>query len=118
MLADCRLRAGLELFAHTWDPLVLAALSTGPLRRSRLLAMTGGMSDKVLTDSLRRLLASGLVERHHFPAAPPRVEYLLTPLGTSLVEGPMRVLGDWTVQHAEELLDAQEGSATSARLTS
>lgn len=113
VLADCRLRAGLELFAHTWDPVVLAALATGPLRRSRLLAMAGGMSDKVLTDTLRRLLANGLAERHHYPAAPPRVEYRLTPLGNSLVEGPMRALGDWTVQHAEELLDAQERSSAS-----
>jgi DNA-binding HxlR family transcriptional regulator len=111
VLADCRLRAGLELFAHTWDPVVLAALSAGPLRRSRLLAMAGSMSDKVLTESLRRLLANGLAERHHYPAAPPRVEYRLTPLGVSLVEGPMRALGDWTVQHGDELLEAQERSA-------
>ncbi|MBM9505332.1 winged helix-turn-helix transcriptional regulator [Actinacidiphila acididurans] len=114
VLADCRLRAGTELFAHTWDPVVLAALSIGPLRRSRLLSMTGGMSDKVLTDTLRRLLANGLVARLHYPAAPPRVEYQLTALGTSLVEGPMRALGDWAVRHGDELLEAQERAARSA----
>jgi len=111
LLVDCQLRAGTELFAHTWDPVVLAALSTAPLRRSQLLAMTGGISDKVLTDTLRRLLANGLIERRPFPTAPPRVDYALTPLGSSLVEGPMRALSRWTQEHGEALLEAQERTA-------
>ncbi|MEE4541182.1 helix-turn-helix domain-containing protein [Streptomyces sp. V4-01] len=113
-LVDCRLRAATELLAHTWDPLVLAALSPGPLRRSALLASTGGMSDKVLTEALRRLLANGLVERRTYPAAPPRVEYGLTPLGASLTEGPLRALADWALDHGEQLLDAQERAAAAA----
>lgn len=117
VLVDCRLRAGTELFAHTWDPLLLAALSPGPLRRSALLASTGGMSDKVLTQSLRRLLANGLVERRTYRAAPPRVEYGLTPLGASLTEGPLRALADWTLAHGEQLLDAQERAAADAGLS-
>jgi DNA-binding HxlR family transcriptional regulator len=108
VLVDCRLRAATELFAHTWDPLVVAALSNGPLRRRALLASTGGMSDKVLTETLRRLLANGLVERRSYPAAPPRVEYGLTPLGASLAAGPLRAMADWTTAHGEELLEAQE----------
>jgi DNA-binding HxlR family transcriptional regulator len=114
VLVDCRLRAATELLAHTWDPLVLAALSPGPLRRSALLASTGGMSDKVLTQSLRRLLANGLVARRTYPAAPPRVEYGLTPLGASLTEGPLRALADWALVHGEQLLDAQERAADDA----
>ncbi|SEF78940.1 transcriptional regulator, HxlR family [Actinacidiphila yanglinensis] len=113
-LVDCRLRAATELFAHTWDPVVLAGLSEGPMRRAGLLALSGGISDKVLTESLRRLLANGLIERRTFRAAPPRVDYGLTPLGTSLVEGPMRAMGDWTRDHGEELLEAQERAATRA----
>ncbi|WP_328914582.1 MULTISPECIES: winged helix-turn-helix transcriptional regulator [unclassified Streptomyces] len=110
VLVDCRLRAGTELFAHTWDPIVLAGLSAGPRRRSALLTMAGGISDKVLTDTLRRLLANGLVERTAYASAPPRVEYGLTPLGTTLVEGPMRALAHWTLTHGDALLAAQEQS--------
>lgn len=114
LLADCRLRAGTELLAHTWDPIVLAALSAGPHRRSHLLAIGGGISDKVLTESLRRLLSHGLIERHSFPAAPPRVEYRLTPLGAGLVDGPLRALAAWTTDHGAELLEAQERAAARA----
>jgi DNA-binding HxlR family transcriptional regulator len=90
LLADCRLRAATDLFAHTWDPVVLAGLRTGPRRRAELLAAVGGLSDKVLTETLRRLVANGLVESRRYPAAPPRVEYRLTSLGSSLVKGPSR----------------------------
>ncbi|MFE9649973.1 winged helix-turn-helix transcriptional regulator [Streptomyces sp. NPDC006365] len=110
LVADCRLRAATDLFAHTWDPVVLAALRLGPHRRRELRAAIGGISDKVLTDSLHRLLASGLIERHAHAEAPPRVDYALTGLGQSLVEGPMRTLGRWAIEHGDELLEAQESS--------
>ncbi|MER7179360.1 helix-turn-helix domain-containing protein [Streptomyces hyaluromycini] len=109
-VADCRLRAATDLFAHTWDPVVLAALRLGPRRRRELRAAIGGISDKVLTDSLHRLLAGGLVERHAHAEAPPRVDYALTGLGQSLVDGPMTALGRWVTEHGEELLEAQESS--------
>jgi DNA-binding HxlR family transcriptional regulator len=111
LVADCRLRAATDLFAHTWDPVVLAALRVGPRRRRELRAAIGGMSDKVLTESLRRLLAHGLIERHARAEAPPRVDYALTGLGQSLVEGPMTALGRWALEHGDELLEAQESSA-------
>ncbi|MFF3519888.1 winged helix-turn-helix transcriptional regulator [Streptomyces sp. NRRL B-3253] len=110
-VADCRLRAATDLFTHTWDPVVLAALPAGPRRRRELRAAIGGISDKVLTDTLRRLLARGLVGRHAHAEAPPRVEYGLTVLGQSLVEGPMVALGRWAVDHGDELLAAQENAA-------
>ncbi|MER7316937.1 winged helix-turn-helix transcriptional regulator [Streptomyces albidoflavus] len=110
-VADCRLRAATDLFTHTWDPVVLAALRAGPRRRRELRAAIGGISDKVLTDTLRRLLARGLVGRHAHAEAPPRVEYGLTVLGQSLVEGPMVALGRWAVDHGDELLAAQENAA-------
>ncbi|PWV82133.1 DNA-binding transcriptional regulator, HxlR family [Prauserella marina] len=108
LLADCRLRAATELFAHTWDPIVLAGLRAGPLRRSELLERVGGLSDKVLTETLRRLLANGLVERRRHRAAPPRVDYRLSSLGASLVDGPMRELASWIREYGDELLEAQE----------
>jgi DNA-binding HxlR family transcriptional regulator len=115
-LADCGLRAATDLFAHTWDPVVLAGLRTGPRRRGDLLAAVGGLSDKVLTETLRRLVAAGLVERRRYPAAPPRVEYGLSPLGTSLVDGPLRALGRWVLEHGDDLLAAQE--RTTGRIAS
>ncbi|WP_211245573.1 winged helix-turn-helix transcriptional regulator [Actinomadura oligospora] len=110
LIVDCQLRSGLELFAHTWDPLVIVALRGEPLRRRVLKNAIGGVSDKVLTESLHRLLANGLVARRSFAEAPPRVEYALTPLGRTLLEGPLLALGHWLEGHAEELLAAQEAS--------
>ncbi|HEY4022825.1 MAG TPA: helix-turn-helix domain-containing protein [Pseudonocardiaceae bacterium] len=108
LVADCRVRAATDLFARTWDPVVLAALRTGPRRRRELRLVIGGLSDKALTEALGRLLRNGLVERSRFAEAPPRVEYGLTRLGASLVDGPMAALGDWIREHGEELLAAQD----------
>jgi DNA-binding HxlR family transcriptional regulator len=107
-MADCRVRAATELFAHTWDPVVLAGLRPGPLRRHELRTMIGGISDKVLTETLHRLVGHGLVRRESYAEAPPRVDYCLTPLGESLLAGPMKALGDWIIEHGEALLDAQD----------
>lgn len=114
LVADCRLRAATDLFVHRWDPVLLAALGTGAQRRSELLAAVGGISDKVLTEALRRLLTNGLVARTRRGGAPPRVDYALTPLGASLVAGPLRELGRWILTHGDELLDAQVRSASRA----
>ncbi|MEO3783721.1 helix-turn-helix domain-containing protein [Actinocorallia sp. B10E7] len=108
LIADCRLRAAAELFAHTWDPVVLAALQQGQRRRHELRSAIGGMSDKVLTEALRRLVANGLVERRGYAQAPPRVDYRLTDLGRSLVDGPMTALARWIAEHGDELFEAQE----------
>lgn len=102
-IADCRLRGALDLFAHTWDPVVLAALRDGPCRRGALRAAIGGISDKALTETLRRLLARGLVVRQPRPGAPPAVRYALTPLGTSLVAGPLESLADWVRTYGDQL---------------
>ncbi|WP_066951221.1 winged helix-turn-helix transcriptional regulator [Microtetraspora fusca] len=108
LIADCRLRAAIDLFAHTWDPVVLAALRSRPRRRRELRTAIGGISDKVLTETLHRLLANGLVDRQAYAAAPPRVDYSLTDLGESLVDGPLEALGRWILEHGDELSDAQE----------
>ncbi|MFC4531789.1 winged helix-turn-helix transcriptional regulator [Sphaerisporangium dianthi] len=114
-VADCRLRAATDLFAHTWDPVVLAALHPGPRRRRELRASIGGISDKALTEALHRLLDNGLISRQAYAEAPPRVEYGLTGLGQSFADGPMRALGRWIAEHGDELLDAQESAARTLR---
>jgi DNA-binding HxlR family transcriptional regulator len=108
LVVDCQLRAAIELLSHTWDPLVLVALRVGPQRRRALRAAIGGIRDKVLTEALQRLVDAGLVARQAYAEAPPRVDYALTALGRSFVDGPMQALGAWIGEHGEELLDAQE----------
>jgi DNA-binding HxlR family transcriptional regulator len=107
-VADCRLRMGTDLFAHVWDPVILAALTAGPQRRRALRASIGGISDKALTEALHRLIGNGLAERRSYAEAPPRVDYALTPLGRTFADGPMRALADWILRHGDALLEAQE----------
>lgn len=110
-VADCRVRMATDLFTHTWDPVVIAALAAGPKRRRALRIGIGGISDKALTEALNRLLGNGLIERRFFAEAPPRVDYALTGLGRSFAEGPLRALAGWATEHGDELFEAQERSA-------
>ncbi|WP_373865301.1 winged helix-turn-helix transcriptional regulator [Nocardia shimofusensis] len=75
-------------------------------------ATIGPVSDKALTEALQRLLANGLIARERRRTAPPHVEYALTALGSSLMNGPMRALADWIVEHGDELLAAQESAVS------
>jgi DNA-binding HxlR family transcriptional regulator len=84
MLADCRARSVLTILAERWALLVIDALSGGALRTGELRRHIGGISEKMLIQTLRKLEALGLVERHDFRQVPPRVEYALTARGRSL----------------------------------
>jgi DNA-binding HxlR family transcriptional regulator len=109
-LADCPARTTLDLIAGTWSVVVVFALREGPLRYGELLERIGGISKKVLTQTLRRLEGSGLVRRRAIPSAPPGAEYALTGLGESLLE-PVTVLARWAEQHGEQVVAAAEGPA-------
>lgn len=74
-----------------------------------------GNGQATMAETLRRLLANGLIERHTYAEAPPRTDYLLTPLGKTLVDGPMKALGNWVLEHGDELLDAQDRTTPPAR---
>ncbi|WP_305783181.1 winged helix-turn-helix transcriptional regulator [Symbioplanes lichenis] len=114
-LADCPARLAVELIADKWTVVVLAGLSRGPVRHGDLADRIGGISRKVLTQTLRRLEAHGLVSRRVYAEAPPRVEYELTPLGATLTE-PIQVLSEWARQNGEAVLDALDaGSISGAR---
>ena len=82
--ARCPSRAALALIADKWAVLVAGCLVDGPKRHSWLRHQIGGISGKMLTRTLRELERAGLVERRIFPEVPPRVEYSLSPLGSSL----------------------------------
>ncbi|MFD2415829.1 winged helix-turn-helix transcriptional regulator [Amycolatopsis pigmentata] len=105
-LADCPGRLTVELIADKWTVVVLAGLSKGPVRHGELIELIGGgISRKVLTQTLRRLESHGLVRRHAYAEAPPRVEYELTPLGVTLID-PIHVLTEWARANGEAVLDA------------
>lgn len=97
----------LEHVANKWTVLIVYALTQGKKRYSELKQQIVGVSPKMLIQNLRNLERYGLIEREVYPTVPPRVEYSLTPLGTSLVE-PLAVLGEWAYQHISEVKTATE----------
>ncbi|MEU6275610.1 helix-turn-helix domain-containing protein [Streptomyces populi] len=105
--ADCSVRLATDLIAHTWDPVVLMALRAGRRRRIDLLNGIAGVSDKVLTQTLRRLHDNGLITRITTPADR-SVAYELSELGGSLADGPLAALGRWAIDHVDQVLAAQE----------
>lgn len=95
-LRDCPTRAVLELIASKWTMLVLVALEDGrPLRFGELRRRLDGVTQKVLTQTLRALEREGLLARDHYPTVPPRVEYRLTRLGQE-VGGLVQSITDWS----------------------
>ncbi|GIE85506.1 winged helix-turn-helix transcriptional regulator [Actinoplanes regularis] len=112
-LADCPTRLAVEILAEKWAVIVLFALSLKPQRPSDLAELIGGISGKVLTQTLRRLQRYGLVERHAYAEAPPRVEYSLTALGGTLIE-PIQVLTEWARDNGEAIVDFQENEGREA----
>ncbi|MFJ5919691.1 winged helix-turn-helix transcriptional regulator [Streptomyces ardesiacus] len=110
-LADCPTRLAVEILADKWAALVLFGLSQRPRRHGELVDLIGGISRKVLTQTLRRLQQYGLVERYANP--PRRVEYGLTGLGRTLV-GPIEVLTDWARDHGGAIADFQDAAQSAA----
>jgi DNA-binding HxlR family transcriptional regulator len=103
---SCMSRQMLQLIADQWTPLVIYALEDGTMRFGQLLKRIGGISRKMLTQTLRAMERNGLVQRVVYPVVPPAVEYSLTPLGQTLVE-PMKALGDWAYGHLQEVAQAR-----------
>lgn len=106
-LADCRARLAFDLLANTWNAVALWALRHGPRRPGELREHIGGISPKVLTETLRRLEFNGLVTRRAYAEAPPRVEYELTALGRTLL-GPIESFGAWGFAYGDEVMAAQD----------
>ncbi|MER5487412.1 helix-turn-helix domain-containing protein [Streptomyces sp. NPDC002812] len=115
--ADCRARVAFEVLANRWDSVVVFTLGAAgrPMRPRALVARIGGISPKALNEALRRLERNGLVERRAYAEAPPRVDYALTAAGTALLT-PMRAMGAWAAQYADDVLDAQDRYEARLRL--
>ncbi|WP_018985333.1 winged helix-turn-helix transcriptional regulator [Methylophilus methylotrophus] len=104
--AACPTRLMLNRIADKWTVLVLGLLETETKRFSTLQRQIGGISQKMLTQTLRGLERDGLIARTVYPEVPPRVEYAITPLGKTLV-GLLAALRVWSETHIEEVLEAQ-----------
>ncbi|HUN05682.1 MAG TPA: helix-turn-helix domain-containing protein [Aggregatilineales bacterium] len=104
--ADCPVRQALDRLGDKWTTLIIGMLEDGPKRFSDLRRGISGISQKMLTQTLRSLERDGLVTRTLYPEVPPRVEYALTPLGKTLCE-PIAAIIRWTEAHIDEVVTAQ-----------
>lgn len=101
--ANCPTQRVLETIADKWSVIVIYALSQQQTRRySELQKIIGGISQKMLTQTLRKLERDGLVERHVYPVVPPKVEYALTPLGHTLTD-LLKDVCQWACAHWDEI---------------
>ncbi|HSX35614.1 MAG TPA: helix-turn-helix domain-containing protein [Patescibacteria group bacterium] len=96
----------LDSISGKWTVLVVYILSERTMRHSELQRAVGGISQKVLTQTLRNLERNGVVTRTIYPVVPPQVEYSLTPLGRSLV-GVLSDLCMWAKGHHLEVEQAR-----------
>ena len=108
--ASCPTRMVLDLVADKWTTLIIHLLGSGTKRYGELQREIGGISQKMLTQTLRKLEEDGLVKRTIYPEVPPRTEYCLTLLGHSLKD-PLRGLAQWAIQHLPEVEKARKNYA-------
>ncbi|MVV49922.1 transcriptional regulator [Pseudomonas sp. PB120] len=103
---DCSSRFLLDQIADKWSVLILSALCDKPLRFNELKRCLEGITQKALTQALRRLERNGILARRVIPSSQIAVEYSITPLGRTLEE-PFRALYTWTINHVDTVLQAQ-----------
>lgn len=105
--STCATRVLFDQLADKWSMMILTILSEGPHRFNAIVRRIEGITQKALTQCLRRLERNGMVERRVLSGSPVGVEYLLTPLGISLLE-PFRALYRWMNAHLGEVERARE----------
>lgn len=110
------IRQVLDRVGDKWSMLIIAVLEDGPLRYTDLQRQIPGISQRMLTHTLRQLQEDGLITRAAYAEVPPRVEYDLAPLSRGLHEIVMRLIG-WAADHHDEIRTnrAQAGTAASSR---
>jgi DNA-binding HxlR family transcriptional regulator len=105
---DCRAIGDvLARVGDKWSVLVVSRLGAGPLRFNELRRAIGGISQRMLTLTLRGLERDGLITRTVFPTIPPRVDYALTPLGRDLLT-PVSALGAWAIRNQPKIARARK----------
>ncbi len=104
---DCRAVSGiLARIGDKWSVLIISRLGDGPRRFNEIKRMIGGISQRMLTLTLRNLERDGLVSRTVTPTVPPRVDYELTALGRDLLT-PISALSEWAIRHQPCILAAR-----------
>lgn len=103
----CPSRQALEIIADKWATLVLVSIARGINRHNRMLREIGGISKKMLAQTLHKLEQNGIINRKVYPVLPPMVEYTLTPIGKELLE-PISMLGAWAEKNSEAVQKARE----------
>lgn len=106
LAAACPTRQVINRVGDRWSLLVLYAMEGGTLRFQQLRRVVDGISQKMLTQTLRGLERDGLVRREVFASVPPRVEYSLTPLGASL-SGIIAAVRTWAYDNMDEIDQAR-----------
>jgi DNA-binding HxlR family transcriptional regulator len=96
------IREVLDLVGDKWSVLIIGTLADGPVRYSELADAIPGISQRMLTLTLKHLRRTGLISRTSYPEVPPRVEYALTELGTSLLSTVL-ALAAWSADHHAEI---------------
>jgi DNA-binding HxlR family transcriptional regulator len=105
--AECKAMAQLlDRIGDKWTVMVVGVISGGPQRFNTILRTIGGVSHRMLTLTLRGLERDGLVTRTLYPTIPPKVEYELTELGSSLI-APLRALASWGRKNRPAIEDAR-----------
>lgn len=110
LAAACPSRAVLRRVTSRWGVLVLIALRSGTFRFSDLRRRVGGVSERMLAQTLQWLERDGLVLRRALEVVPPHVEYSLTPLGRGAA-AKVRVLADWIEEHTARIAGNWAASA-------
>lgn len=100
---SCPSRELFDTIGDKWAMLILLSLEHGPLRNGEIRTRVDGISPNMLTHRLGVLAEDGLITRTSLGEIPPRVDYELTELGTSVLE-PARALYHWTVKHMDEVV--------------
>lgn len=111
--ADCPTRRILDRIGDKWTVLIVGALWDDSARFSELRRRVEGISQKMLTQTLRGLERDGLVHRTVYPEVPVRVEYTLTEAGRTL-RGPLRALEEWSIAHLADISESQEAYSRTA----
>ena len=96
----------LSTIGDKWTVLIVVTLSKGPMRFNELRRAVDGISQRMLTLTLRGLERDGFATRTVFPTVPPRVDYALTELGKTLI-APLTAIGTWAIAHREAVADAR-----------
>jgi len=104
---NCPTRAVLNRIGDKWTALIMGVLEEGPRRFSEIQRRIGGISQKMLTQTLRNLERDGLVTRTVYPEVPPRVEYELTPLGETLTDA-LATIRHWAESNIDAVVEAQQ----------